>query len=45
MKTQYTSLVRIKKERLDMMEKAVQSCHQSIRQIKEKIQKTEGLLR
>jgi flagellar biosynthesis chaperone FliJ len=37
LKTQYSSLVKIKKERLDMMEKAVQSCHQTIRQIQERI--------
>jgi flagellar biosynthesis chaperone FliJ len=37
LKTQYSSLVKIKKERLDMMEKSVQSCHQTIRQIQERI--------
>jgi flagellar biosynthesis chaperone FliJ len=37
MKTQYTSLVKLKKDRLDMMEKAVQSCHHTIFQIQQKI--------
>lgn len=38
MKTQYTALVKIKKERLDMMERSVQSCHQTISQIEQKIE-------
>ena len=45
MKTQYSSLVKIKKERLDMMEKAVQSCHQTIRKVKENIESAYEQLR
>lgn len=45
MKTQYSSLVKIKKERLEMMEKAVQSCHQTIAQVKENIEKSYEQLR
>jgi len=45
LKTQYSSLVKIKKERLDMMEKSVQSCHQTIRQIQERIENAYNDLR
>ncbi len=45
MKTQYSSLVKIKKDRLDMMEKAVQSCHQTIAQIEAKIEAAYNELR
>ena len=45
MKTQYSSLVKIKKERLDKMEKSEQSCHQTIRQIQERIENAYNDLR
>ncbi len=45
LKTQYTALVKIKKDRLDMMEKSVQSCHQTIKIIKEKIEASYDELR
>lgn len=45
MKTQYSSLVKIKKDRLDMMERSVQSCHQTIGLIKRKIEDSYSQLR
>ena len=45
MKTQYTSLVKIKKDRLDMMEKSVQSCHTAIKTINAKIENSYHELR
>jgi flagellar biosynthesis chaperone FliJ len=38
LKNQYTPLVKIKKDRLEMMERSVQTCHQTIRTINEKIE-------
>lgn len=38
MKTQYSSLVKIKKDHLDIMEKSVRSCHQTIAIIEVKIE-------
>lgn len=38
MKTQYSSLVKIKKDHLDIMEKSVRSCHETIGIIEAKIE-------
>ena len=38
MKTQYTPLVKIKKQHLDKMEQSVSSCNQTIRIVKKKIE-------
>ena len=45
MKTEYTSLVKIKKQYLDKMEQSVASCHETIAIIKEKIQSSYEELR
>ena len=45
MKTQYSSLVKIKKQHLDKMELAVSSCHSTIAQVKEKIEASYTQLR
>lgn len=45
MKTQYSSLVKVKKDRLDLMEKSVQSCHETISILQAKIEASYAELR